>query len=614
MLSITIFLWCFFSSIQCQADKAALLELPNLGQVQGQVLTAYPSGHKYLSYQSIPYAQPPLGKLRFLAPVKATPWSGILDGTKSAPQCPQLSLNNNRRSLQQGPLNGTEDCLYLNVYTPENVAAEKKLLPVMVWIHGGAFIMHDGGPTFYGPDYFMSATEHPVVLVTLNYRLGILGFLSFDDQVVSGNMGLKDQNLALQWIKSNIGHFGGDPDQVTIFGESAGGMSVMSHVLSPLSADLFHTAIVQSGPVVNVPFLHLSHKPAHYAHLLADQLDCYNDGVSSDMLECLQAKSVEDVVDKTGMFEQYMFTVMPWIPIVDDHNQSPFLPGCFKEMLQNGSFNKVPMIMGGTKDEGAMFMPQFLNNPELFDTVRDDFEVQAPVLFLGVDEDEVTEEDSSSANIMRLEYFDGLDNKFTEANWKKLQKWFSHVHFLAPIDLQMRMIRDNMDEPIFYYNYRHKFKYGLPFMMGIKDKDLGVCHADELFTTFRVQGLDDLLTPDDYEVGKKVINMWTRFATTGIPSQDWEPARKGHAHPPFAILDTKPLKMVSDIELAKKTAFFEVLWEVLEGYRHRDFQDHPAVKVMLNSERPDNYLDDTDDPAEDVTDEDDDTYKAHDEL
>ena len=115
---------------------------------------------------------------------------------------------------------------------------------------GGAFIMGLGGPEMYGPDYFMSS-ESPVILVTVNYRLGILGFLSLGDDVISGNMGLKDQTLAMKWVKKHISMFGGNPEQVTIFGESAGGISIMSHLISPWSKGLFQRAIVQSGPLVS---------------------------------------------------------------------------------------------------------------------------------------------------------------------------------------------------------------------------------------------------------------------------------------------------------------------------------------------------------------------------
>ena len=137
----------------------------------------------------------------------------------------------------------------------------------MVWIHGGAYVK---GNNFdlYGPDYFMADSDNPVILVAMNYRLGILGFLSLGDEVISGNMGLKDQSLALQWVQDNIEAFGGDPQKVTIFGESAGGGSVMAHVLSPWSSGLFAKAIIQSpsqGGLLDLRTLITTQEPQFYA-------------------------------------------------------------------------------------------------------------------------------------------------------------------------------------------------------------------------------------------------------------------------------------------------------------------------------------------------------------
>ena len=143
-----------------------------------------------------------------------------------------------------------------------------KRLPVMVWIHGGAYVKGHSGKALFGPDYFMTESENPVILVTVNYRLGILGFLSLGDDVISGNMGLRDQSLALQWVKENIDNFGGDSKKVTLFGESAGGGSVMAHVLSPRSSGLFDRAIMQTpsaGGVLDLRTLIPTQEPEFYA-------------------------------------------------------------------------------------------------------------------------------------------------------------------------------------------------------------------------------------------------------------------------------------------------------------------------------------------------------------
>ncbi|GLG92613.1 Esterase SG1 [Gryllus bimaculatus] len=184
-----------------------------------------PSGQPFLSFQGIPYAQPPVGHRRFKPPVPLESWTGIRDATKPGNQ-----------SLQYDPTSkkivGDEDCLFLNVFTPRLPTGrkEERLRAVLVWIHGGAFLLGSGD--LYGPEPLM---EHDVVLVTINYRLGPLGFLGLGTAEAPGNAGLKDQTMALRWVKNNIHVFGGDPDNITIFGESAGGTSVHYQVLSPLS-------------------------------------------------------------------------------------------------------------------------------------------------------------------------------------------------------------------------------------------------------------------------------------------------------------------------------------------------------------------------------------------
>ena len=160
-------------------------------------------------------------------------------GNESTVFCPQIN---------GFTLDGVEDCLFLNVYVPKKAIDDQDLkLPVMVFIHGGALITGSGNFRDYGPLHFM---DKDVILVTINYRLGPFGFFFMGDEMVSGNAGLKDQVMALQWVQDNIWSFGGDPNSVTIFGESAGSFSVSVHILSPLSVHLFHRAIMQSRSAI----------------------------------------------------------------------------------------------------------------------------------------------------------------------------------------------------------------------------------------------------------------------------------------------------------------------------------------------------------------------------
>ncbi|CAD6241228.1 GSCOCT00009238001.2-RA-CDS, partial [Cotesia congregata] len=196
----------------------------NLGLVQGKVVNTIGKKVQYSSFLGIPYAKPPVGYRRFQPPEYADTWKNIYQATQEKNIC-----------LQRNPVDGfpmgNEDCLYLNVYTPK-ADTDIRLRAVMVWIHGGSFDSGSSSPELYGPDFLI---EDDIVVVAMNYRLGPLGFLSLNHSNATGNAGLKDQNLALKWVQQNIEHFGGDPMKVTIFGQSAGSVATLYHVLSDQS-------------------------------------------------------------------------------------------------------------------------------------------------------------------------------------------------------------------------------------------------------------------------------------------------------------------------------------------------------------------------------------------
>lgn len=210
-------------------DNTSLVVQTQYGKVSG---IRQGSMRKFLG---IPYAAPPVGELRWKPPQPAEPWTGVLKAHEFAPFCPQVG----RASSQ------TEDCLYLNVYTP----VENGTYPVMVWTYGGGFVR--GQSNFYNPVRFV---HRGMVVVTLNYRVGALGLLALPAltreapaNIDSGNYSILDQRAALRWVQNNIAAFGGNPDNVTLFGESAGGLSVLMHLIAPGSKGLFNKAIVESG-------------------------------------------------------------------------------------------------------------------------------------------------------------------------------------------------------------------------------------------------------------------------------------------------------------------------------------------------------------------------------
>lgn len=296
----------------------------------------------YRTFAGIPYAAPPVHDLRWRAPSPAARWTSIRDATKPASPCPQLGGPDGSAAV------GSEDCLYLNVVTP--VGGNARRLPVMVWLAGGGFVSGSGSD--YDPTRIV--VQGHVVVVTVNYRLGALGFLDHPvfaaADPAAGNYGIADQQAALRWVRSNIEQFGGDADNVTLFGQSAGAYSTCLHLASPSSAGLFQKAIVQSGPCANS----MVTRPVAQARAIqvASDLGC---STATGALECLRAVPATRLV---GIGSDHVFTAaariadLPWLPVAG----TPILPYQPLEAMRRGVAARVPLVQGSTRDEMRPFV------------------------------------------------------------------------------------------------------------------------------------------------------------------------------------------------------------------------------------------------------------------
>jgi para-nitrobenzyl esterase len=298
------------------------------------------SGTTVRSYKGIPYAAPPVGDLRWKAPQAPKAWKGIRVARSFPASCPQIQL-------LPGPPH-SEDCLGLNVWTPARSPAAK--LPVMVWIHGGGFILGASSQTVYDGE---PLAAQGVVLVSINYRLGIFGFLAHpalsqeSPQGVSGNYGLLDMVAALRWVKRNIAAFGGDPDNVTIFGESAGGTAGCLLMVMPQAEGLFQKAISESAAWMYTPFNHL--KESRSGRMPAEK---FGEKLGADLV-ALRSKSTADIVKALGMpdmtgeradrGESYMPVVDGWV-----------LPDDPARLFSTGKFHHVAFLAGTNADEGTL--------------------------------------------------------------------------------------------------------------------------------------------------------------------------------------------------------------------------------------------------------------------
>ncbi|WP_295818843.1 carboxylesterase/lipase family protein [uncultured Deinococcus sp.] len=300
-------------------------------------------------FLGIPYAAPPTGPNRWKAPQPAPTWTAPRDARTAGPICPQVVI-----ALfpvpgrTPGEILGSEDCLTLNVYAPQGATAASRL-PVMVWIHGGSFVA--GAGSSY--DASVLAQKNGIVVVTLNYRLGPLGFLALpalDAEAqggASGNYGLQDQQAALTWVKRNIGAFGGDPARVTVAGESAGGMSVCAQLASPQAAGLFQQAIIQSGLCTSPGNAVLQKDAATRNVKYAENLGCRSTDVA-----CLRGADVSKLLT-TRVPGLRPISNLVWSPTYG----TPLLPRTLNDAFTQGAFNRVPVMAGTNHDEGRLFVP-----------------------------------------------------------------------------------------------------------------------------------------------------------------------------------------------------------------------------------------------------------------
>ncbi|XP_033634396.1 cholinesterase 2-like [Asterias rubens] len=354
-LSSVLFLACCF--VRAFGDDPFVTT--SQGRILGTTMQFRPEGHPEFhgavdAYLGIPYAEPPVGTLRLRPPV-AKSWSGELQATKLGNPCPQSEVNIGKVSLN-GSL--AEDCLVLDVFVPQQVPSDAG---VLVFIHGGGYVFGQG--TFMDLLPTPTAVIGDVIVVTMNYRLGALGFLSTDDDVIPGNFGLLDQQLALKWVRDNIQAFGGDPERVAIFGESAGSASVNLQMLSPGSAGLFRGAIMQSGDVFSPWAIIEAAKARKVAFALGKLLGCERD-TSEELLECLQKVEDIDYIIKSqqeGLAEEFGTQSILLTPVVDGN----FLPGKPAELYAKGAIGDAVSIMGSNADEGmGFFMMIFPNNTD----------------------------------------------------------------------------------------------------------------------------------------------------------------------------------------------------------------------------------------------------------
>lgn len=472
------------------------------GQVQGQLLSVLDGGVR--AFLGIPYGKPPLGKLRFRAPEPVDRWEGVKDATKFPNCCYQLvdttfpGFKGAEMWNPNTPL--SEDCLYLNVWTPVfNKTQNPTLAPVLVWIYGGGFTVGSSSLDIYD-GRFLSKSEG-VVVVSMNYRLGPLGFLSLpDNKNVRGNAGLLDQRLALQWVASNIAAFGGDPSKVTLFGESAGSGSVGLHLLSPDSQALFHRAVMQSGSP-NAAWATVSQEVAwRRSTKLGEVLGC-STSQPAQLESCLQQADPMKITEKQyDVLTQQALLGLAFQPVID----GDFLP----DKVEALNLPKKEVMLGLNKDEGTYFLmygaPGFKLDESLI--TRDEFLKGVGLAMAGMS--------NATQEAAIFHYTNWADVNSGAGNRDSLGSLVGDREFFCPV-LEFGHRYSQGGGKAFLYLFDHRSSVNpWPAWMG-------VMHGYEIEFIFGMPLNESLgYTKNEVNMTKKFMKHWANFARTGNPGID----------------------------------------------------------------------------------------------
>uniref|UniRef100_A0A8C6MA17 Carboxylic ester hydrolase n=1 Tax=Nothobranchius furzeri TaxID=105023 RepID=A0A8C6MA17_NOTFU len=484
------------------ATRDDLLISTTHGQVQGKMLSVL--GGELRAFLGIPYGKPPLGKLRFRAPQPVENWKYVKDATSFSNTCyqvPDTTLPGFRGVEMWNPNTPlSEDCLYLNVWSP----VFNKTSPaaaVLVWIFGGGFSVGTSSLDIYNGS-ILSKSEG-VVVVSMNYRVGAFGFLSLpNNHNIRGNAGLLDQRLALTWVAKNIAAFGGDPSKVTLFGESAGSASVGFHLLSPGSQSLFQRAVMQSGSP-NAPWGTMTQNEAlDRAMMLGKLLGC-STSHPVQMEDCLQQADPQRISEKQyEVLTKPTVLALPFLPVVD----GDFLPDQVEVLLNTTNLPKKELMLGLVKNEGTYFlvygMPGFnMTGDSLIS--RNDF--LEGILIAMIDDSDISRETTI------FQYTDWNDVENRTKNRNLLGNLVGDQLFFCPV-LEFAQRYSQHGGKTYMYLFDHQSSVN-PW-----PEWMGVMHGYEIEFIFGMPLKSSLgYTKSEIAMSKKFMKHWANFARHGKP-------------------------------------------------------------------------------------------------
>ncbi|KAJ4451371.1 hypothetical protein ANN_02833 [Periplaneta americana] len=513
---------CGLRSVICGPGPIVQIEQ---GPLEGTLMKSR-YGRTYFAFQGVPYAQPPVGELRFKEPEPPLPWKGVWNATEPGSMCLQWMRVHPPNYGKQNPLVGDENCLFVNVYTPKlPTEGSTHNMEVFVYFHSGGWMFGWGHE--YGAKILM---DRDVVVVTVVFRLGPLGFLSTGDDVVPGNMGLKDQSAALRWVKNNIAAFGGNPNSVTITGTSMGGASTQYHYLSPLSSGLFHRGISMSGSTL-CPWAYMEAGPEK-AHKLGALLGCHEKS-SKELVECLRTRPARQIVEKVkhfqviSRFDKSCFTFQlkkkvflqvwmynpfsPFGPTMETTGSTPFLPKHPVELLLEGKVQDVPWMAGATTEDGLWPAADWISSDEILAELDGRFEELIPLI---LDFNYTVPSELKKEVVSKIRDFYLQGRPVSSLTIKGIIELVTDRIFLLNGVQSAKLQASVVKSPVYFYLFGYRGKHSFSEVMSGTKRNFGVSHLDDTAYIFDYDFKTDE-TEQDKEMSELWLDIWMSFVKTG---------------------------------------------------------------------------------------------------
>ncbi|XP_023240592.1 acetylcholinesterase-like [Centruroides sculpturatus] len=463
-----------------------------LGKIEGKTIST-PQGKKIDVFYGIPYAQPPIGNLRFRYPVPISPWNGTLKADVKPHSCWQ-TLDTvfgkfEGSDMWNANTDMNEDCLKLNIWIPHPYPTSSA---VLVWIYGGGF--YSGTSTLDVYNGEILAAEGDIIIISFNYRVGPFGFLYFGTSDAPGNAGMFDMIESLKWIRNNIKSFGGDPNRITLFGESAGAVAVNLLQLSCHSRHLFQNAILQSGSASSSWAVASPVRMKDIGFKFASSLKCHrNKNKLTELVQCLRNKTASQILEV--VLDVQELVEFAFVPVID----GDFLEKTPLEYISSGDFKEGPILAGINAEEGSYFLiysfGELLPMKDEVTLSKEQFLSLLPKIRHSFDN--ITE-------ILEFKY-KNESNTYVDA----LDKLVGDLYFTCPVNELMNGFANANLSNLYMYLFTHRSSKN-PW-----PKWMGVMHGDEIPYVFGQPFLNENYTDEEKDLSLAMIKYWSNFAKTG---------------------------------------------------------------------------------------------------